>query len=246
MLASSDFSSVRKLLLPSIALFALACNALAEKETTPTSDSAIIPVNEAASQAAAKDNSSEGASIEIKPFDKAHYDFLYFYEHHIIPRFWFSYPEQLWAMLEENGRDELVHFFNACEENFDTSYPNDKTQLDVEPFSFDYGVNGWIITLPKPSGLTLCNYVALVHDGNFPRYITSEYNDTDGKAKWFLCEWGFDFRTLETDKHYNYGQKDMESKESFVRELDAFLSQQYRKPETINNTDSSTTDTSAK
>lgn len=219
---------IARCLIPHLCALSL-CAALFAEDAAPaklaTEEAATNTAPAAETPASLEEKTSQG-SIEITPYSEERHSFIYYFEHRALPRLWFTYPEQMWGAFVEIGKEELQRIFDLLQEAFEVSYPDERAQLDLERIKLECGVEGWLVTFPKPEQTPEANFAALVFDGEQLRYIVGEYNDLTGPVIWFLCEWHFDYESGELGMHGNKGVRDIGTKDNFLSELNSLLAEE--------------------
>jgi len=186
---------------------------VAENAPVTVADSATPETETAADNAEA---THAGPGIALPDTAEVRHAFIYAFEHKFLPIVWRNHAAEISEGFASEGNARIQSLFGIVEDVYSLSFPDDKSQLDVEPLAFSMGVKGWLVTFPEPRQTLDANYAALLFDGGLLRYIVGEYDDTMGQVNWFLCEWTDVDDGSPMQSHLNYGIQPIGTKPEFI------------------------------
>ena len=150
------------------------------------------------------------------------HDARYYFEHRMLPDYFYNNRDALVSYLRRNGVFTLWERF--CQNNgLDPTYEEDR--FGVREFPQEDGTEVMILTLPKPEDMTLCCriYLCWNPETGTAGYYTVEYDNLLGET-WFLCGW------TANGTHMNYSivsavtdPEDPEYEAALEKELKAVL-----------------------
>lgn len=145
----------------------------------------------------------------------------YFFEHKLLPMWFFQKKEELIAiLLDKNANMPFVVMNDICEkEGVKMTY--EPTQYNSVMYVMTKEITMVMLNMPKPESEPLCHRIYLVFDKDYKKlgYFTVEEGNKFGN---FMCGWDKD------GSHINYGSCPSEQKQELIKIMDIYTAASKR------------------